>query len=200
MLYYTGVTNKQDVAIQLSRDFSLQTEIKRLFSYKNYASDIIQDIILQILEYKKEENLVQLCERNEFKFWLFSILKKQRDNPNSYSNTHYKNNIEFDQTDSLIESFNKDTYENDYELQIEKEHKEYLISLIKDELLKINKTNWYRTKIFSDYAQMKEEYSERGEKLTMEKFGKEMQIDKDSLWQIIKKVKIQLKKRIDNEL
>lgn len=199
MMCYTGATNKEWVAKQMANDHSLQTEVKKYFGYKSYAEDILQDIILQILQLENETKLIKACHNNQFNFWLFSRLKNQKTNASSYSSTHYKNQIEFEQTDDIFEKTAQNN-QNDYIYTQEQEHKEYIVNLLKAELSKINKENWYRALVFTKYAELKEQYEHKGEKLTFSKFGKEMNIDKDSLWQIIKKVKQQLKNRIQDEL
>lgn len=192
-MIYTGVTNKQEVVIQMAQDKKLQSEIKHMFGYKNYASDIVQDLYVTILQLKNEENLLQACHNNQLKYWLFSILKIQK------NNNQYKNTLDIEPTAYVFEK-SSDNYQNDYIYTQEKEHREYLVETLKEELIKLDKKNWYNALIFNRYCELKEEYRLKGKKLTFKQFGQEMKIDKDSLFVVIKKVKDKLKHKIDNEL
>ena len=138
---------------------------------------------------------MQVCQKNKFNVWLFSALNNQKKNPQSYTNKFYVNRITLD-----IIPEPKETYHNIYMDRVELDHKAYLIDLIKSELLKINEKSWYQKKVFDDYVELKEKYRQQGKKLTFEQFGIEQNINKDSLFQIIKKVKIKLINKIKDEL
>lgn len=191
---YTGVTSKQDIARLFASDNHLQVQVRRFFDYKEYHQDVIQDIILQILEMNNEERLISICHKNHFNFWLFNILKAQKYDSKSKTNKNYtsKHSELFDSVQQTENSFI--SKEND-------EHRNYLIQLIKEELALIDKKNWYNAKVFIEYADMKERYRQEGKKLTFKEFGLQSNnINKDSLFQVIKKVKIKLKKRLNDEL
>lgn len=87
-----------------------------------------------------------------------------------------------------------------FDEQINKDHKDYIIQLIKQELINIGKKNWYQRTVFDEYVRLKEEYRSKGKKLTFEQFGKEKNINHNSLFQILKKVKQKLIDKIKNEL
>lgn len=193
LICYSGATSKFEIANLFSLDKSIQSQIKRLFNYKEWSSDVIQDVCIIILEYKKEEELIKICHQNKFNFWLFAILKKQKYNKKSETNNKYISNHQ------LIEE-NVQQNENSYTYKENDEHRKYIIFLIKKEIEQIRDQYWYRAKVFEEYAEKKQEYKEQGKQLTLEQFGKEININKDSLWQIIKKVKLQLKERLKDEL
>lgn len=197
---YTGATSKVWVANQFATDTKLQTEVKKFFNYKSYADDVIQDILLQILSQKKdkEDKLLDACINNRFDVWLFAILKNQKRNISSYTNQHYVNTLE-EQTDYTFERSNNHSV-NEFDKTEQKEHKQYLIDLLKKELILINKKNWYNSAIFQRYVDEKEKYRLEGKNLTVKEFGEKLNIHKDSLWQVINKVKQKLYNKIKNEL
>ena len=191
---YTGVTGKTQIAEMFACDSHLQSQVKKVLGYKEYASDIIQDILIQILTNPNEDSIINTCKENKFNFWLFSIVKNQKNNPKSQSHRLYINkSIE-------ITDYNVQPIENEYTYSIDQEHKEYIIKLIKEELIQIGKKNWYSKRIFEDYAEMKEKYRLQGKKLTFQDFGREMNIHKDSLWQVINKVKLKLKDKLNGNI
>lgn len=194
MLTYTGLTSKYELAQHFAKDSSLQSQVKRLFNYKEYSQDIIQDMLYQILTIKNEDKIISICRKNEFNFWLFSALKKQKYDPDSYTNRFYVNKLESD----IIPD--NETNDNMFDEQINKDHKDYIIQLIKQELINIGKKNWYQRTVFDEYVRLKEEYRSKGKKLTFEQFGKEKNINHNSLFQILKKVKQKLIDKIKNEL
>lgn len=208
MLCYTGATSKQWIAQQFALDSDLQSQIKAFFNYKGYAADVAQDIALQILT-TDSDSVLTACKNNEFNFWLFRILKNQK--TNTKSNTH-KLYINF-APDLDIQDDIKDDILTDFELEIEQQHKEYMVQLIKEELTAIGRKNWYNLRVFNDYVQYLDRHNKKEElreqecitnqipynyrKYTYEMFGQEMNINKDSLFQVIKKVKQRLKEKID---
>jgi hypothetical protein len=186
---YTGCTTKELIAIEFSRDRNLQSQVKRMFNYKEYCDDVVSDITLYILELKDDKKLVNICLQNNFNYWLFAYLKNRKKGYDGF----YKKNVE------LTEG-NVQQTENEHIYLEEQMHKQFIVKLLKDELNKIEKKSWYNFKIFNEYLKKKEEFEQRGEKLSFVKFGKEMNIDKDSLWHVISKVKSRLKSRIDGHL
>ena len=189
MLCYTGCTTKHLIADTFARDKSLQTQVKRYLNYKEYAPDVINDFILYILELNSDEKLIQICRQNNFNYWLFNLLKRQHINFDNKYKQHQEIN------DSHVQQI-----ENSAIYKEEAEHKLYIINLIKEELSKIENKNWYNAEMFNRYTNIKQEYANSGLTLTYAQFGKEMNIDKDSLFQVIKKVKDRLKKKIDGHL
>jgi hypothetical protein len=187
---YTGVTGVTQLAQMLASDKSLLAEVRKILNYKEYADDIIQDLLLQIM-LSNESYMVQICQRNEFNYWIYAVAKTKR-GTSSYMNR----NVEI--TDENVQFV-----DNSFIYKQEHEHKQFLVQIIKEELLLMyrkNKTTNYSYRIFSDYIRLKEEYKKRNEKLTFRKFSKEMDVDKDSLFQVIKKVKIRLKNRLNDYL
>ncbi len=193
---YTASTDRNSISSMFFYDTILQSQVKRYFEYKN-TDDVLQDCCLLILEQADEEKLVNICHKNEFNYWLFSCLKK-------YKNSGYRNtytNKMLDKHKTKIQSNNTITYdENLYEKQIEKEHTLHLENVIKKELQLIGKKKWYDLKIFYHYVRLFKKYQENNQKLSYKDFGKEMNIDKDSLFATIKRVKVRIKKRLQDEL
>lgn len=191
--FYSAVTNVNQIVSLFLSDKKLMSDIKVYFKYKEYTDDIIQDIIIQILEHKDKEKIIELCLSNKFRNYIFSILRNQKYNSSSITNKYYTSRA-FEINEEYFES------NNDYKEKMDNEHKMFLIDLIKKELLKLKKENWYQEKVFTQYVDLKQSYREQGKKLTFEQFGDELNIHKNSLFEVIKKVKIKLKQRINGEL
>ncbi len=190
MIIYTGATNKYMITELFAKDNQIHTDIKKLFNYVEYSQDIIQDVVLLIYG-QKEEKLVEICQKNEFNYWLFAVLKNEKKNKKSQTNKKYLVNQKPDKDLEI---------RNEAEQTIDNEHNKYIQGLAKNELKKIKQLNWYSEKIYGDYLAFLDLCEEKGEKFTFEKFGQHQNIDKDSLWKQVKKVKLRLKNKLKDEL
>ncbi|HWY35526.1 MAG TPA: hypothetical protein VNX68_12845 [Nitrosopumilaceae archaeon] len=195
ILSYTGITGITQLVTQFYGDKYLQTEIKRILNYKEYTQDVVQDIILQLLTSDKQEELVFTCKEGRFHFWVYNVIKSQRNNKQSKTNKQYNSINNTELTDNNVTQV-----ENTYTNKIDQEHKKLLVSIIKEELINIDKKNWYNARMFNDYANLKEEYRLQNKKLSFQEFGKIQNINKNSLWEVINKVKNKLKSKLNEHL
>ena len=170
----------------MAKDTKLQSEIKKTLQYKEYSDDIFQDILLQVLTTNNEQKLIDICQRNEFKFWIFHIIKAQKTN-NKYKNINELFNEEY--CFNFSENLCLETEE--------KEHRRFIIQIITEEL---EQMHWYKRKVFQEYVQMKKYYESIDKKFTFREFGREFNIKKSSLWELVKNVKVKLNKKINEHI
>lgn len=182
---YTGCTSKVEIAELFAKDNHLHTQIRVYNNYKNYTSDLIQDLSIIILEYTNSDKLINICQNNQFNYWLFSVLKNNRNNKSSKQNKYYSS-FKFDE---LLENDIKEE-EQEEDLNIE--------SVVEKTLQQIKKKNWYTHLIWQEYIAFRNICETNNEKFTYEKFGKYLKIDKDSLFAQVKKVKQILQNKLKN--
>lgn len=196
-VYFTGYSGCEDVncvGAQFFVDTNAHRQIKKMFKYKNFTEDLIQDVVLWILTYKNQEYLMQLCKTNKFNFWLFSVLKTQRQDKKSKTNRQYSNPLEF------FPEYSKEITSNDYENIEKKEHLQYIISLLNDEIGQLNDKKWYDSRVFINFLELKKECDLTGNKFTFDLLSKRLNINAWALYRVIKNVQEKLRNKYKNEL
>lgn len=190
IICYTAATNAHMITELFAKDDKIQTDIRKLFNYVEYTNDVIQDVILLIYG-QKEEKMVEICRKNEFNYWLFAVLKNEKNNQKSHTNKKY----------SIGKSFEFEAeIKNEVENTIDDEHNKYIQELVENELGILKQKNWYSEKIYRDYLAFVSECEDKGFKFTFERFGEKMNINKDSLRKQVRNVKIRLKNKLKDEL
>lgn len=193
---YSGCTNKDCIATQLSLDKDTHRQIRKMFARTNYVEDVLQDLIVQVLTTNDDTLMLKAAASNQMNFYFFRILNAERNTPRSRTNRRYSRVVEYFP--------DQDTRHQESELDKKErlEHIQYIVRLIKEELarMELYRASWYDSRVFTHYIKLRKEYEERGEKLTFERFGKEMNVNHYALFKVIKKVKARLKKRFEDEL
>ena len=172
-------STKIDIFNHLAADSSLQSEVQKKIK-RHYAPDILQDIFLYMFEKYDEEKIQELNNKNEIIYFIYGILWRQ---------THTKKNNTYQiygkQYESNCELTNQELFEETNIHQIfDPKDAERIIKEVVDEL------EWYDKEIFNIYL-----YSNKSFK-TLEK---ELNISDTSLARTVKKVKLKIKQKVEDE-
>lgn len=154
----TGNTSP-DIVNQLSNDSKLVNELKNIHQAE-YTDDMLQDMWLYLLDRVKPEKLTHLCEKDQMKYFLLSIIKTQVNSRSSKTAVNYRNQFNYQPNSNTY--YTKEViktimgYEDDRKIDLEA----FNIKVAKE----LSKIGWYDREIFirvvnsgKTYAQLAQE-------------------------------------------